>query len=148
MSVCRRPLAITAFAVGVAGGASAHDDRLTAHWCHLGTIEVAGEFRVEPPALIAFTNSNPCPKPIGRDCGQFDDDYFAARSYSSAYCAHIYQAYASQPGVHGIMPLVTEPENFLSTDEHHSYDMSQGLEGVCLVCRMGTPAPSDPDPTH
>lgn len=140
----------TALIAGAAGDAFAHDGALAAHWCHLGSIEVAGEFHFTPPALITFRNGNPCPQPDAddRNCGQFDDDYFAAQTYSAGYCAHIYQAYGSQPGVHGVMAVVTGPPSFLSDDHHADYDVSQGLEGLCLVCRMGTSAPPDPDPTN
>lgn len=147
-----KPLAYIAALWALAAAAlpaAAHEEPYSTAWCSGGQVTELGTFQIPGQVLSNFRQSPACAYEIhNRDCGVFDDDYHAARSYSAAYCVLLASNLQQDTGAVSIIPVVTGPASFLDDDHHHSYQASSGLSGVCLVCRrpLGLPTlPTQPN---
>lgn len=129
--------------------AAAHEDPYSSNWCRGGEIVEVGTFEISGPVLTTFRQSPACAfETQDKDCGVFDDDYYAARSYSAAHCIRAASNLIQSGEAASVVPAVTGPASFLSSDHHRSYSVSSGLQGVCLACRPRSylpPLPSQPN---
>lgn len=141
---------LLALTLAVAGPAAAHQDPYSDGWCRGGEIVEVGTFEISGEILNAFRQSPACAfETEGKDCGVFDDDYYAARSYSAAHCVKAASNLVQAGGVVSIIPVVTGPATFLTSDHHRAYHATSGLSGVCLVCRSRSNLPTQPGvPSH
>lgn len=143
-------ICLLALTLAAAGPAAAHQDPFSDQWCVGGEVVELETFEIPGPILNAFRQSPACAfGTVDRDCGVFDDDYYAARSFSTAHCVRAASSLIQAGSVISIIPVVTGPATFLGSDHHAAYQASSGLSGVCLVCRSRSNLPTHPGvPNH
>lgn len=128
----------------LAGTAAAHDTLGLQAWCGGGRLQLLGEFQIGPGPLAAFRDADACPSGGGpKNCGQFDDDYYVARTYSASYCVQAYPEIAQSSELIGLRAEIVGPAPFLSDNHHAAYHVGQGVQGFCVAC-LAPPAASDP----
>ncbi|MCR6700245.1 MAG: hypothetical protein NVV68_03330 [Dokdonella sp.] len=138
---------LLALMLAATGPAAAHQDPFSTGWCPGGEVVEVETFEIPGPLLNAFRQSPACAfGTVDRDCGVFDDDYYAARSFSTAHCVRAASNLIQAGNVISIIPVVTGPATFLGSDHHTAYQATSGLSGVCLVCRSRSNLPTHP--TH
>ncbi|HUD40422.1 MAG TPA: hypothetical protein VMR06_00310 [Dokdonella sp.] len=144
---------LLALTLAAAGPAAAHQDPFSDGWCRGGEVVEVETFDIPGPVLDAFRQSPVCAfETVDRDCGVFDDDYYAARSYSAAYCVSAAADLIQAGNAVSVIPVVTGPDSFLGSNHHGAYRATSGLRGLCLACRTRSHLPTLPgipsDPTR
>lgn len=144
----RRLSLLTCLAL-LAGPLLAHSELPRAAWCEGGQPVEVASFRFEPAALSPRSGLATCPGPgdsgnMGKNCGQFDDDYRHASDASRRYCATFERVRRRGEIVDAgsVVVLVTRPASFLRPTHHADYAISQGLEGVCVRCESAVALPA------
>ena len=137
-----------------AGVAQAHPTLPDVTWCSSGRAMPVGSFQFTPQQVQDYANclySGICngatlpptsnARGSGGDCtvehcGQFDDDYNAARRLAGSQCS----AYA-QPWTRGhnpdwgtVVEVISQPVSYNGEDHHAAYRAMQGLVGQCARC--------------
>jgi len=143
-------LSPTRFAFALAAGlavsyiAAAHDDFPGADWCTNGTVAYTGAFAFTRAELYAEVQrrqqaaSTDCigrptasaGGPVGH-CGIFDPPYEAARSIARAACGASESAAAP---ANDIVAIIQSPPSYNAANHHESFDLNDGLRGICGVC--------------
>lgn len=72
-----------------------------------------------------------CP---AKTCGEFDDDYRAARALALSACTGYVGAGTDYPEDSVVVPIFNGPSSFLDEDHHLIYDLSDGVSGMCALC--------------
>lgn len=72
-----------------------------------------------------------CPAQV---CGEFDDDYRAARALALAACTAYVGAGTDYPEGGLVVPVFNGPASFLDEDHHQIYDLADGISGICALC--------------
>jgi hypothetical protein len=82
--------------------------------------------------------TRPCP---AQTCGEFDDDYRAARTLAQNYCDGLAAVTDPASPYYGMqaVPIFTGPDTLTDTSAHHTtYEVNDGVYGACMVCVGGT----------
>ncbi len=135
----------------IASPLMAHSELPGAAWCAGGQPTEVASFRFEPGALSARSGTDTCPGPgdsgnVGKNCGQFDDDYGRGFHASHRYCATFeYRRRRNEIRDAGsVVVLVSRPASFLRPTHHADYSAAQGLEGICVRCETAGSLPAVP----
>ncbi|UXI68107.1 hypothetical protein [Tahibacter amnicola] len=151
----KRLLSVLVTLLCVSASASAHDALPTSNWCVPGRVVSMGPFAFSADAIRAYASclrSGLCidraasttvsPRGGGdggcttQSCGEFDDDYGAARRMATHYCA-IYALPWQRghvPDWGTVVPDVRSPPYFTDGTHHQAYSAAAGLGGICARC--------------
>jgi len=132
---------------------SAHNVLPGVNWCENGkAIEIGdisfggGDTKSYRQCLIRSTaqsvcrlsttvvSARPCP---AQTCGEFDDDYRAARQLAQNYCNELAAITDPDSPYFGMqtVPIFTGPDALTDMSAHHSsYEVNDGVYGACMVC--------------
>jgi hypothetical protein len=133
--------------------ALSHDTLPNENWCMKGTAVPIGDIAfgggdtksyrqclireaVRPTGYCRLSttvvSSKPCP---AQTCGEFDDDYRAARQLAQNYCNGLVADPASPYFGMETVPVFSGPASLIDNATHHTtYDVSNGVYGDCMVC--------------
>ncbi len=133
--------------------ALSHDTLPNHNWCMDGTAVPIGDIAfgggdtksyrqclirevVRPTGYCRLStrvvSSKPCP---AQTCGEFDDDYRAARQLAQNYCNGLVADPASPYFGMETVPVFSGPASLINNAAHHmTYDVSNGVYGDCMVC--------------
>lgn len=76
--------------------------------------------------------TRPCP---AQTCGEFDDDYRAARQLAQNYCNGLVADPASPYFGMQTVPVFSGPSALTDNAAHHlTYEVNDGVYGDCMVC--------------
>jgi hypothetical protein len=150
-----------------AGAAQAHPPLPDVAWCSGGRPMPVGSFQFSPQQVQDYANClyggicNGAPAPTTtyargsggnctvEHCGQFDDDYNAARRMAGSQCSAYAQPWARghNPDWGTVVELIDQPGSYNAEDHHTAYRAMQGLAGQCARCE-DRPAISPPIPVN
>ncbi len=82
----------------------------------------------------SVVSTKPCP---AQTCGEFDDDYRAARHLAQNYCDDLPAVTDPDSPYYGMqtVPIFTGPDELTDMSAHHStYEVDDGVFGACMIC--------------
>lgn len=137
--------------------AAAHNELPGVDWCVGGKAVAIGDIafggfdtksyrqclaRPAPQPLCRLTRhvvaTKPCP---AQTCGEFDDDYRAARQLAQSFCSDLPAVTDPDSPYFGLetVPVFTGPDSLTDSAAHHStYEIQEGVYGACMVCVSST----------
>jgi hypothetical protein len=143
-----RRMIIAVFASLASATAFAHSELPTVEWCANGDPVPVASFEFLPdtrPGADSDRRGDQCGSGqgggVGRECGQFDDDYGIALALAQQSCA-AHKRRTTQGDVGSVIFVAEQPATFLHEDHHRLYRQVHGLSGTCVRCEaVQQPAP-------
>lgn len=147
---------VLAAGLAISGAAAAHSELHSANWCTNGVVAYAGEFVISAEELHAEadrrqqaevqrcvdeTGLPPHPGGVGT-CGIFDPPYELAVAMARAACGDMQSPMPSAGSP--VVVFVADPPSFNDPGHHETFNLDDGLRGMCGFCLNLPPSPRPP----